>query len=51
MATRTLWSKLVPKLSAERQDGADNLDSRYYPCGYPPDAAGSSARCNYESGL
>jgi hypothetical protein len=39
-----------PTTIAQRQDGADNPDSWYYPCGYSPDATGSNACGNYQTG-
>jgi hypothetical protein len=45
---RCPWN--FPTTAAQRQDGADNPDSIYYRCGYSPDATGSNACGNYESG-
>jgi len=40
-----------PKTAAERQAAADDSSSRFFPCGYSPDASGGEARGNYETGV
>lgn len=40
-----------PKTVAERQAAADDSFSRFFPCGYSPDAIGGNARGNYQSGV
>lgn len=37
-----------PSTAAQRQDGADNQDSDFYPCGYSPDASGPNAVGNMD---
>lgn len=42
---------VFPRTLTERQAGADDSKSEFYRCGYSPDATGSNARGNYESGV
>lgn len=44
-------ANVFPRTAAERQDAADKRDSRWYECGYSPDATGGNARGNYQSGV
>lgn len=41
---------VFPRTGTERQAGADDAKSEFYRCGYSPDATGSNARGNYETG-
>jgi hypothetical protein len=50
MVVQRLCPNQFPASAAQRQDGADNPDSWYWPCGYSPDATGSNARGNLNSG-
>jgi hypothetical protein len=50
LVVQRLCPNQFPATAAQRQDGADNIDSWYYPCGYSPDAAGGNACGNCESG-
>ncbi|TAL08398.1 MAG: DUF2163 domain-containing protein [Nitrospirae bacterium] len=41
---------IFPPTAADRQAGADDPTSKFYRCGYSPDATGSNARGNANSG-
>jgi hypothetical protein len=41
---------IFPETESERQAGADDAESRFYPCGYSPDATGGDARGNLDGG-
>ncbi|MCC6591616.1 MAG: hypothetical protein IT168_33325 [Bryobacterales bacterium] len=43
------WS--FPQTASDRQKGADDSKSEFYPCGYSPDATGGNARGNLNGGV